>query len=170
MVDWNKVSMNFFGFPQLNFISPLLHTPVEAGSMTQFRFPMVSLEFFIDRNNSGRTMALASTQPLTEMSARNVFWGRKGGRCVRLTILPSSYADCLELLKLQPRGMPWAWIDLYRDCFTLYLLLYCRFLMCTKSWPGSTLLQPLFLGWGLHLWSGTWLDVVQVRLLLRITM
>jgi hypothetical protein len=31
------------------------------------RFPMVSLEFFI-----GLTMALGSTQPLTEMSTRNI--------------------------------------------------------------------------------------------------
>jgi hypothetical protein len=28
-------------------------------------------------NPSGRTMALGSTQPLTEMSTRNVFWGMK---------------------------------------------------------------------------------------------
>jgi hypothetical protein len=28
-------------------------------------------------------MALGSTQPLTEMSTRNIFWG-KGGRCVGL--------------------------------------------------------------------------------------
>ena len=26
-------------------------------------------------NPSGRTMALGSTQPLTEMSTRNIFWG-----------------------------------------------------------------------------------------------
>jgi hypothetical protein len=37
----------------------------------------------------GRTMALGSTQPLTEMS--------KGGRCVGLTTLPPSCADCLEI-------------------------------------------------------------------------
>jgi hypothetical protein len=38
-------------------------------------------------NLSDRTMALGSTQPLTEMSARSISWG-KGGRCVRLTTLP----------------------------------------------------------------------------------
>jgi hypothetical protein len=27
-------------------------------------------------------MALESTQPLTEMSTRNISWGSKGGRCV----------------------------------------------------------------------------------------
>jgi len=35
---------------------------------------MVSLEFFSD-NPSGRTMALVSTQPLTEMSTRCISWG-----------------------------------------------------------------------------------------------
>jgi len=39
-------------------------------------------------------MALVSTQPLTEMSH-----GDKGGRCVGLTTLPPSCADCLEILE-----------------------------------------------------------------------
>jgi len=34
---------------------------------------MVSLEFFID-NLSGRTMGLGSSQPITEMSTRNISW------------------------------------------------------------------------------------------------
>jgi hypothetical protein len=37
------------------------------------RFPIMSLEFFID-NPSGRAMVLWSTQPLTEMSTRNISW------------------------------------------------------------------------------------------------
>ena len=36
------------------------------------RFPMVSLEFFIDII---LPIALSSTQPLTEMSTRGIFWG-----------------------------------------------------------------------------------------------
>ena len=36
-------------------------------------------------------MALGSSQPLTEMSTRSISWG-KGGRCVRLTTLPPTYA------------------------------------------------------------------------------
>jgi len=35
---------------------------------------MVSLEFFSD-NPSGRTMALGSTQPLTEISTTCISWG-----------------------------------------------------------------------------------------------
>jgi hypothetical protein len=41
-------------------------------------------------------MALVSTQPLTEMSTGNVSWG-KGGRCVGLTTLPPTCAECLEI-------------------------------------------------------------------------
>jgi hypothetical protein len=58
---------------------------------------MVS-EFFID-NPSSRTMALGSTQPLTEMSK-----GGKGGRCAGLTTLPSSCADCHEIWEPQTPG------------------------------------------------------------------
>ena len=46
----------------------------------------------------GRTMALGSTQPLTEMSNGNRSWGGKGGRCVGLTTLPNSCAKCLKIL------------------------------------------------------------------------
>jgi hypothetical protein len=36
---------------------------------------MVSVGFFHWHNPVGRTMALGSTQPLTEMSTRNISWG-----------------------------------------------------------------------------------------------
>jgi hypothetical protein len=51
-------------------------------------------------------MALGVTQPLTEMTTRNISWG-KGGRCVGLTTLPPPCADCLEILEphvLEPSG------------------------------------------------------------------
>jgi len=49
-------------------------------------------------------MALGLTQPLTEMSTRNIFWGDKGGQCVGLTTLPPSDADCLEIWEPQTPG------------------------------------------------------------------
>ena len=55
---------------------------------------------FIDKP-SGRTMALGLTQPLTEMSTRNISrgeGGRKDGGYLGLTTLPPSYADSLEVL------------------------------------------------------------------------
>jgi hypothetical protein len=46
-------------------------------------------------------MALRSTQPLTEISTRNISWG-KGGRCVGLTTLPLLCTDCIKIWEPQP--------------------------------------------------------------------
>jgi hypothetical protein len=51
-------------------------------------------------------MVLGSTQPLTEMSTRFIYWG-KSGRCVRLTTLPLSCAVVMKsgnLNFLEPSG------------------------------------------------------------------
>jgi hypothetical protein len=48
-------------------------------------------------------MALGLTQPLTEMSTSTISWS-KGGRCVGLTTLPTSCADCLEIWEPQHPG------------------------------------------------------------------
>jgi len=52
-------------------------------------------------------MALGSTRPLPEISTRNISWG-KGDRCLRLTTLPPSSADCLEMWQPKPPGTLWA--------------------------------------------------------------
>jgi len=49
-------------------------------------------------------MALGSTQSLTDMSTRDISRGGKGGRCVGLTTLPPSRADCLEIWEPQSAG------------------------------------------------------------------
>jgi hypothetical protein len=73
-------------------------------SRSRVRFPMVSLEFFIDIPY-GRTMALGLTQSVIEISTMNIFWGGdEGGRCVGLTNLSPSRADCLEIWEPQPPG------------------------------------------------------------------
>jgi hypothetical protein len=51
----------------------------------------ISLTYF-----SGRTMALGLTQPNTN-EHQEYFLGGKGGRCVGLTTLPLTFADCLEI-------------------------------------------------------------------------
>jgi len=55
-------------------------------------FDPVSVEFSLIYNPSDRTMALGSTQPLTEMSTGSISWEVKSGRSVKLTTLPPSWA------------------------------------------------------------------------------
>ena len=65
-------------------------------------------------------MALGLTQPVTEMSTRNISWGFKGGQLVGLTTLPTSCADCLEIWEPQPPGTLRAGIALPLPCFTWF--------------------------------------------------
>jgi len=62
---------------------------------------MVSLEFFFDIILPAAPWSWGWL--LTEMSTRNISWG-KGGRCVGLTALLHSCADCLEIWEPQPPG------------------------------------------------------------------
>ena len=61
-----------------------------------FLCSLILLEFFHWHNPSVRTVALGLIQSLTEMSNRNISWGCKGGRCLGLTTLPPSCAECLK--------------------------------------------------------------------------
>jgi hypothetical protein len=47
-----------------------------------------------------------------------IFPGVRGGRCVGLTTLSSSWADCLEIWQPQSPGTLWGWQRLYKDFFT----------------------------------------------------
>jgi hypothetical protein len=89
---------------------------------------MVSLEFFHWHNPSGRTTALGSTQPLTEMSTK----------CVGLTTLPPSCADCLKIWE------PQLLEPFVKACNGTYLLTYSmeqspweadQFSQLTKKFP-----------------------------------
>jgi len=70
---------------------------------SQVRFPMLSLEFFVDINPSGCTVVLESTQPPTGMSARKNDWSGIGGWYVGLT-LPPSCSQWLKIWEPQPPG------------------------------------------------------------------
>jgi hypothetical protein len=70
------------------------------------------MEFFI--------AVILPTQPLTEMSTRNIFGG-KGSRCLGLTTLSSSCADCLEIWEPRP---PENLRDYYTFCRYSLIILF----------------------------------------------
>jgi hypothetical protein len=72
-------------------------------------------------NPTGRTIALGLTRPLTEMSTRNISWGGKDGRCLGMTTLQRSCADCLEIWKPQPSGTLRACPGLWWNFFNLFI-------------------------------------------------
>jgi len=74
--------------------------------------PDIVIEIFCWRYPSGRTMTLGSILSLREMIIRNISWS---GRCVGLTNLPPSCADCLEIREPQSTGKV-----LLHLCFTFW--------------------------------------------------
>ena len=100
-------------------------------------------------NPSGCIMALGLTQPLSEMSTRNISFGGgcKGGQCVGLTILPPSCGDSLEIwsLKLlEPSGPVQACNGIALPlliAFTRLHITYAHFACITKTMiPSTTIL------------------------------
>jgi hypothetical protein len=79
------------------------------------------IEFFTWPNPSSRTMALRSTQPLTEMSTRNLH-GRKG-RPVRGADNLTANCEATVWKMWEPRRLIalWAFIACCRDSFTFTL-------------------------------------------------
>jgi hypothetical protein len=89
----------------------LLYSVVGSGATLQakrsrVRFPLRSLNFYILRNHSNRIMTMGSTQPLTEMSTRNLprVWnatGTYGWQPYRHLC-----ADCLENMEASTSHKP----------------------------------------------------------------
>jgi hypothetical protein len=79
------------------------------------------VDFFNLTNPSICTVALESTQPVTEMSTKNLPGG-KGGRSVGLKILPPSVSRMSENVGVSISHNPKGLHGLYKDSFTFTLL------------------------------------------------
>jgi hypothetical protein len=82
------------------------------------QFPLRSLVFFQMTYLSSRTMALASTQPLTEMSTRNLPGGKR--RSKRKADNLTAICEPIFEKMWEPRRLTtlWASTACYRDSFT----------------------------------------------------
>jgi hypothetical protein len=89
---------------------------LQAGR-SRVRFPMKLLEFSVD-NPSSRTIALGSTQPLTQMSTRG-----KGRPACKADDLTTIYEPIVYKL-WEPGRLTtvWASTTYYRDSFTFLVL------------------------------------------------
>jgi hypothetical protein len=100
---------------------------LQAGR-SRVRFPMRPLDFFFDSFNPfSRTTDLMPTQPLTEMSTRNLL-GVKGYRCVGPTTSPLSQMIFYKIWEPRRLTTIWAFTDCYRGIFT-FLPLPCLHLI-----------------------------------------
>jgi hypothetical protein len=113
------------------------------GTMLQTRRSRVRVAircfFFNWPNPSSRTMALGSTQPLTEMSTRNLTGGKgrpagaQGRQAYR-----HLWADCMKKM-WEPRRLTtlWAFTACYRDSFTFLhgIVAFAYASVCFLCWP-----------------------------------
>jgi hypothetical protein len=91
------------------------------GRRSRVRVPMRRILFNLP-NPSTRTMALGSTQPLTEMSTRNLPGGK--GRPARMADNLASICEPTVWKMWKPRRLTTLWASkaCYRNSFTFYMI------------------------------------------------
>jgi len=107
---WKEAVMAYKKIPSISTCQKV------AGSV-----PSSVIGIFHRHNHSSHTMALGSTQALTEMRTRTTSWGSKGSQWVGLPTFPPSCDNCLEFLGASTFWNPQV---LSRDYFIFILAEY----------------------------------------------
>jgi hypothetical protein len=108
---------------------------LQAGR-SRVRFPMRSLDFFNLPNPSSRTMALGSTKPLTEMSARNLPGGKGRPACKADNLTAICEPTVWKIWEPRCLTTVWAFTVCYRDSFTfLHFGICCLKIIVTWQQP-----------------------------------
>jgi hypothetical protein len=102
------------------------------------------VDFFNLPNSSSRTMALGSTQPLTQMSARNMPGGK--GRPARKADNLTAICEPIVYKMWEPQHLTTLWDSTacYRDTFTYYMI------ACMKQWTDILLCSNRFKSYSLN--------------------
>ena len=101
---------------------------------------MVSLEFFIDIILPAALYGPGVDSASNRNDYQEYFLGGKGGRCVGLTTLPSSCADCLEIWENQPPGTLWALgLIIHRKMCRWHNTEQCLSAWCWNSWEWDSI-------------------------------
>jgi hypothetical protein len=89
----------------------------------EIKFPMRSLDFFFNLPNpSSRTMALGLTQPLTEMSTRNLPEGQRAAE----NLIDTFEQIVKKIWKPRRLTILWALTACYKDSFTFLMFETCQ--------------------------------------------
>jgi len=108
---------------------------------------MVSVEFSIDINFPA-ALWFWGWLSLLQKWVPGIFPVGKGGRCLGLTTLPPSCADCLEIWEPQPSEALKACPGLQWNCFTFYPLSLRNFMIYFKIRGSSVrIVTSLKAGW-----------------------
>jgi hypothetical protein len=104
------------------------------GTMLQAgRSPVQVQDFSSWSHSSGRTMALSSTQPLTEMSTRNFRGGK--GRSPRKDDNLTAICKPIVQKMWEPRRLTnlWAFTACYRSSFTITIIIIIIIIVVNRS-------------------------------------